>query len=222
MDNIFNEIDLKNLQTKEQVNNINYQQISDLSDFPIEIDNIKTINFNSNSSDAILEKFNEYYELINSYLANPTSFNKMDELKSVISYVQDYVLSSSDYSILRDSLLELSNYLKQITHEEIYNTDNGVYNKIAKSSEDFNNNLNQIINDINSKYSNLEDDPLGKIIPLNSINKNYLSEELKKDFNYIELTEGIYIDRTAEENISIPANLQTKPIVLKVKNNVAS
>lgn len=213
----FNTIDLNNLKvTKSVKSTIDYAPISDLSTFPTELDKLKEMEFSSAALDKIGDDLKRYYELLQLYLSGNSSFStQIDNFKSLTAKLSKYNLSSSDYSILRDSLIEISNYLKLLTETELYGEE-GVYTKLQESINNFIIEGNTIINEINNSYSQLENDPLGKLLPIGSINEAYLNNELKDKFNYIKLNHGIYVDRTIGEEISLPVGLQQKPIVIKI------
>lgn len=213
----FNKIDLTNLEVNSEIKDIDYEGISGLSLFPLAIDQLKNIEFSATSINALNTDLKRYYELIILYLNNDPRFAAfVDEFKSLSLRISRYSLTSSDYMTLRDGIIELSNYLNNLSAEELYGA-SGVYTELMNTSTSFKDSLNAIIADVNSKYSNLEDDPLGKLIPLGSINENYLNEEIKQTFNFINATTGVYVDWEKEtEEINTPAGLSKKPVVIKI------
>ena len=153
------------------------------------------------------------------YLNKDPQFDlNVEEFKALSTKICQYTLSSEDYNIMRDALLETQNYLKAITQEELYG-ENGVYTNLQKTSRDFTTKTNEIISEINNSYSNLDQGDVGRIIPNGAINETYLSEKLKTDFNYISMTTGMYIDRTTASDINIPEGIKGKALVLKAIDN---
>lgn len=214
----FNNINLSKLKVNHRVQSIGYSQISDFSNFPETIDNLKDMVFSSNSIAQIGPDLKRYYDLLILYLNNDPSFmTYLNEFKDLVAKISKYVLSSSDFIQLRDGLIELQNYLRQITETELY-SETGIYTLLQKTARQFTTDLNNIIIDINLKYSNLEDGDIGRVIPDGTINESYLSDKLKEDFKYIELTNGIYVDKSLGDAIVIPPGLVKKPIVIKVRN----
>ena len=212
----FKHENLENLKVGERVQNIKYDNLSNYSTFPGSIDSLLSIDFSSISMEELSKSLTEYYELLEMYLTKDARFNqKVEDFKRLTTKISEYTLTSEDYIILRDSLIELQNYLKLITQQELY-SETGVYTSLQKSARNFTTQLNDIIKEINTKYSNLPKGDVGRVIPDGAINENYLSEDLKKDFNYISMTTGIYIDRTPGETISVPAEIKGKATVIKL------
>lgn len=212
---IFNNKDLNNLQIKEQVDRINYKEISQLSTFPNSIDDLQQIDFSSSSIEQLGSDLERYYELLLLYLnKNPKFDLNIEEFKALATKISNYTLSSEDYMKLRDALLETQNYLQQITQEELY-SEHGVYTALQNSAKALTDRINAIIKEINNSYSNLAQGDIGRIIPDGAINESYLSDKLKTDFNYISMTTGIYIDRNDTSEIIVPEEIKNKAIVLK-------
>lgn len=212
---IFNNKDLNNLQIKEQVDRINYKEISQLSTFPNSIDDLQQIEFSSSSIEQLGSDLERYYELLLLYLnKNPKFDLNIEEFKALATKISNYTLSSEDYMKLRDALLETQNYLQQITQEELY-SEHGVYTALQNSAKALTDRINAIIKEINNSYSNLAQGDIGRVIPDGAINESYLSDKLKTDFNYISMTTGIYIDRNDTSEIIVPEEIKNKAIVLK-------
>lgn len=215
----FEEKDFNNLQVTETVEPISYNEISSFSDFPNSIDKLKTIKFSSTSIAQLGPDLKRYYELLSLYLNKDPQFDlNVEEFKALSTKICQYTLSSEDYNIMRDALLETQNYLKAITQEELYG-ENGVYTNLQKTSRDFTTKTNEIITEINNSYSNLDQGDVGRVIPNGTINETYLNEKLKTDFNYISMTTGMYIDRTTASDINIPEGIKGKALVLKAIDN---
>lgn len=214
----FEKIDLTNLEVDIEASHIDYSGISGLSLFPLAIDKLKTIEFSATSINMLNADLKRYYELIILYLNNDPRFAAfIDEFKSLSLRISRYSLTSSDYATLRDGIIELSNYLNDLSQAELYGEETGLYTNLMDTARIFQDSLRTIIADVDSKYSNLADDPLGKLIPLGSINENYLNEEIKETFAYIDATLGIYVDWNKEtEEINTPAGLSKKPVVIKI------
>ena len=216
---IFEEKDFNSLKVKEKVDPIEYSEISEFSDFPNSIDKLKTIKLSSTSIAQLGPDLKRYYELLSLYLNKDPKFDlNVEEFKALSTKICKYTLSSEDYNIMRDSLLETQNYLKTITQEELYG-ENGVYTSLQKTSRDFTTKTNEIVTEINNSYSNFDQGNVGRVIPDGAINETYLSEKLKTDFNYISMTTGMYIDRTVESDITIPEEIKGKALVLKAIGN---
>lgn len=215
----FEKIDLSELEVANRLNNeFEYNQISLTSDFPGVVDDLKTLDLSSMSIEQFGDDLERYYELLLLYLKNDVTFNNyLEEFKSLTTKISKYVLTSKDYSILRDGILELENYINQITNEQLYSED-GVYTSLQISARNFTTTLNNTITSINSAYSNLEQGSIGRVVPDGTISSNYLNEELKDNFNSIDNTSGIYVDRTSGEEIVLPEGLVKKPIVVKILN----
>lgn len=216
---IFAEKDFNNLKVTEKVEPIEYNEISELSNFPNSIDKLKTIKLSSTSIAQLGTELKRYYELLSLYLNKDPKFDlNVEEFKALSTKICQYTLSSEDYNIMRDSLLETQNYLKTITQEELYG-ENGAYTNLQKTSRDFTTKTNEIITEINNSYSNLNQGDVGRIIPDGAINEKYLNEKLKTDFNYISMTTGMYIDRTTVSDINVPEEIKGKALVLKAIDN---
>ncbi len=212
---IFEEKDFNSLKVKEKVDPINYKEISNLSDFPNSIDKLKIIKLSSTSITQLGPDLKRYYELLSLYLNKDPKFDlNVEEFKALATKISQYTLTSEDYIVMRDALLETQNYLKTITQEELYG-ETGVYTELQKTSRDFTTKTNEIVTEINNSYSNLEQGDIGRIVPDGAINETYLSDKLKTDFNYISMTTGMYIDRTVESDITIPEEIKGKALVLK-------
>ena len=212
---IFNNKDLNDLQIKEQVDQINYKEFSQLSTFPNSIDDLRQIDFSSSSIEQLGPELERYYELLLLYLNKDPKFDlNIEEFKALATKISNYTLSSEDYIKLRDALLETQNYLQQITQEELY-SEHGVYTALQNSANNLTDRVNAIIKEINNSYSNLAQGDIGRIIPDGAINESYLSDKLKTDFNYISMTTGIYIDRSDTPEITVPEEIKNKAIVLK-------
>ena len=215
----FEEKDFNNLQVTEKVEPIGYSEISELSDFPNSIDKLKAIKFSSTSIAQLGTDLKRYYELLSLYLNKDPQFElNIEEFKALSTKITQYTLSSEDYNIMRDALLETQNYLKAITQEELYG-ENGVYTNLQKTSRDFTTRTNEIITEINNSYSNLDQGDVGRLIPDRTINEKYLNEKLKTDFNYISMTTGMYIDRTVASDINVPEAIKGKALILKAIDN---
>lgn len=212
---IFKDKDFNKFKVTEKVEPIDYEQVSAFSDFPNSMDRLKTIRLSSTSIAQLGPDLKRYYELLILYLNKDSKFDQnVEEFKALATKISQYVLSSEDYSIMRDALLETQSYLKTITQEELYG-EQGVYTKLQETSRNFTTETNNIITEINNSYSNLAQGDVGRIIPDGAINESYLSEKLKTDFNYISMTTGLYIDRTAGPDITVPEEIKGKALVIK-------
>ena len=113
---IFEEKDFNSLKVKEKVDPIEYSEISEFSNFPNSIDKLKTIKLSSTSIAQLGPDLKRYYELLSLYLNKDPKFDlNVEEFKALSTKICKYTLSSEDYNIMRDSLLETQNYLKIIT-----------------------------------------------------------------------------------------------------------
>ena len=209
-------IKLDDIEVTGSVKNTPFASTSDLSNFPTNIDNLKKVDLSSTSINAINGDLKRYYELLIIYLQTPASFSTYsNEFKSLTEKISRYQLTTSDYILMRDSLIETINYVKEFADTQIYGA-NGLYEVLENSLTTFENRLNEAVDGINAAYNNLEDGEIGKVFPSESITVKYLSIELKSFVDYIKTNIGVYVDRTPGANVSVPNGIVSKPVVIKI------
>lgn len=207
---------LNDLQVKKEVTSSGYEPTSDFSQFPSKIDSLKEMIVEDISFDTIAPKLKLYYELLLKYL-NGAELSEQEilDFKNLITELSSYSLTSKDYATMRDCLLEISLFVDYLG-KQLENGTDGIYDNIKKSAQDFQNRINSIISDVQTKYETLDNNGLGGIFPEGSITPVYLGEELAGMFELLGNSYGAYIDRTLDSEIVLPSFLTKKPLVFKV------
>lgn len=193
MKKIFEEINFEELKTGKSIAPPPFNSRTNFSVFPLNTDTLKDISIEDTSIASINADLNRYYILLLEYLKqNSLTVDEKGELKNLITKLSKFNLTGYDYNVLRDSILELFNYLNVVDSQ--FTSDTGVYIALQKSAEAFAIKLNTLINSINSKYGNLVSDPvLGGIFPNGSINESYLEDGLKAKISAVEGLNGFIL-----------------------------
>lgn len=193
MKKIFEEINFEELKTGKSITPPPFNNRTNFSVFPLSTDTLKDISIEDTSMASISADLNRYYILLLEYLKqNSLTVDEKGELKNLITKLSKFNLTGYDYNVLRDSILELFNYLNVVDSQ--FTSDTGVYIALQKSAEAFAIKLNTLINSINSKYGNLVSDPvLGGIFPSGSINESYLEDGLKAKISAVEGLNGFIL-----------------------------
>ncbi|MGL4853883.1 MAG: hypothetical protein ACRC37_01350 [Lentisphaeria bacterium] len=194
-------IDLTALQNQAATINPSYNtysQVSQLSDFGKKLDKLKTVDVMDTSQASVKQELIRYYDLVKKYMGgSDLTESEKTLLNQASANLSKYHLTSEDYLIFRDALIEVVNYLNTIFEGQA----NGIYSDFEARAVQFSATLNSFMNSLQSVYNALDTGSVGKLFPVGSINLNHCNQEIKDFVKRIENSNGLYVDRSGSSTL---------------------
>lgn len=125
------------------------------SNFPHNIDQLKTIEYSSVPADGIIDaKLKRYYELLGLVASNMASEENLNELQHLSIEIRQYIVTEDDYNLLADAVRTTQIYLKNASEANVNN-----YVAITQVLQIFLDQLNTWSKQLNTLTNNLNVTP---------------------------------------------------------------
>ena len=153
----------------------NFENAASSSDYDLAGTSLKTIDLET-ASTSDKEKLIAFYEALIGYIdGTVTAENYATALNAIIKYV----LTADDYQKLRDSEINIKNFLADVVQKELYSTDDakGFYIRLGEALQGAIDSLNNnVISPINNNFSNKT------FFPNKMIDESFFSEEVLNNY----------------------------------------
>ena len=153
----------------------NFENAASSSDYDLAGTSLKTIDLET-ASTSDKEKLIAFYEALIGYIdGTVTAENYATALNAIIKYV----LTADDYQKLRDSEINIKNFLADVVQRELYSTDDakGFYIRLGEALQGAIDSLNNnVISPINNNFSNKT------FFPNEIIDESFFSEEVLNNY----------------------------------------
>lgn len=199
--------------------NTNFENAASSSDYDLAGTSLKTIDLET-ASTSDKEKLIAFYEALIGYINGTVT---AENYATALNAITKYVLTADDYQKLRDSEINIKNFLADVVQKELYSTDGarGFYIRLGETLQGAIDSLNNnVINPINNNFSNKT------FFPNETIDEDFFSEEVLNNYkNFANGTSIITakfgsainsstdIGTTAKDAAS---TLEKKPIVIVI------
>lgn len=173
-----------------KASNIN---IGNPSEFPLEKDSFKGLNYQSAANSDLNQHLALYYSIMNKIMSGSSTSSDLQTLTSLTTKIREYVLTDEDYNLIIGALQNMQTYILNFMYQDITN-------KAAAMDAE----LNKIIGDINRFMADLEitysKSPSQYPIPDNSVLKPKLQQSVQDTLTYTDATLGVIISNSKPVN----------------------
>lgn len=155
--------------------NTNFENAASSSDYDLAGTSLKTIDLET-ASTSDKEKLIAFYEALIGYINGTVS---AENYATALNAITKYVLTADDYQKLRDSEINIKNFLADVVQKELYSTNGakGFYIRLGETLQGAIDSLNNnVINPINNNFSNKT------FFPNETIDENFFSEEVLNNY----------------------------------------
>lgn len=155
--------------------NTNFENAASSSDYDLAGTSLKTIDLET-ASTSDKEKLITFYEALIGYINGTVS---AENYATALNAITKYVLTADDYQKLRDSEINIKNFLADVVQKELYSTDSvkGFYIRLGETLQSAIDSLNNnVINPINNNFSNKT------FFPNEIIDEDFFSEEVLNNY----------------------------------------
>ena len=153
----------------------NFENAASSSDYDLAGTSLKTIDLET-ASTSDKEKLIAFYEALIGYIDGTVT---AENYATALSAITKYVLTADDYQKLRDSEINIKNFLADVVQKELYSTDDakGFYIRLGEALQGAIDSLNNnVISPINNNFSNKT------FFPNEMIDESFFSEEVLNNY----------------------------------------
>lgn len=153
----------------------NFENAASSSDYDLAGTSLKTIDLET-ASTSDKEKLIAFYEALIGYIDGTVT---AENYATALNAITKYVLTADDYQKLRDSEINIKNFLADVVQRELYSTDNakGFYIRLGEALQGAIDSLNNnVISPINNNFSNKT------FFPNEIIDESFFSEEVLNNY----------------------------------------
>lgn len=199
--------------------NTNFENAASSSDYDLGGTALKTINLET-ASTSDKEKLITFYEALIGYIEGTTS---AEDYAAALNAITQYVLTADDYEKLRDSEINIKNFLADVVQKELYSTGSvkGFYLRLGDTLQSAIDSLNNnVINPVNNNFAG------ETFFPEGTINDKFFSADVLN--NYKNFSNGTSIITTnfsstidsstdiGETAKNAAADFSKKPVVIVI------
>ena len=155
--------------------NTNFENAASSSDYDLAGTSLKTIDLET-ASTSDKEKLIDFYEALIGYINGTVS---AENYATALNAITKYVLTADDYQKLRDSEINIKNFLADVVQKELYSTGSakGFYIRLGETLQKAIDSLNNnVINPVNNNFSNKT------FFPNETIDEDFFSEEVLNNY----------------------------------------
>lgn len=155
--------------------NTNFENAASSSDYDLAGTSLKTIDLET-ASTSDKEKLIDFYEALIGYINGTVS---AENYATALNAITKYVLTADDYQKLRDSEINIKNFLADVVQKELYSTEGakGFYIRLGETLQKAIDSLNNnVINPVNNNFSNKT------FFPNETIDEDFFSEEVLNNY----------------------------------------
>ena len=155
--------------------NTNFENAASSSDYDLAGTSLKTIDLET-ASTSDKEKLIAFYEALIGYINGAVS---AENYATALNAIAKYVLTADDYQKLRDSEINIKNFLADVVQKELYSTGSakGFYIRLGETLQKAIDSLNNnVINPVNNNFSNKT------FFPNETIDEDFFSEEVLNNY----------------------------------------
>lgn len=153
----------------------NFENAASSSDYDLAGTSLKTIDLET-ASTSDKEKLIAFYEALIGYIDGTVT---AENYATALNAITKYVLTADDYQKLRDSEINIKNFLADVVQRELYSTDDakGFYIRLGEALQGAIDSLNNnVISPINNNFSNKT------FFPNEIIDESFFSEEVLNNY----------------------------------------
>ena len=197
----------------------NFENAASSSDYDLAGTSLKTIDLET-ASTSDKEKLIAFYEALIGYIDGTVT---AENYATALNAITKYVLTADDYQKLRDSEINIKNFLADVVQRELYSTDDakGFYIRLGEALQGAIDSLNNnVISPINNNFSNKT------FFPNEMIDESFFSEEVLNNYknfangtSIIAANFGSAINSSTEIGTTAKdaaSNFEKKPIVIVI------